>query len=174
MFEDTTFSAKAACEELAKKLNDIDNLELDNYGYCLDDAVSELASYRISVYTADQIAYCRENGASVREALWEGLALEPKDFFNRHEGADYEEYEAHLGVAAAYIDNERAIREDLETVVQRAVLSALADRYGDALDTEAALSVLPEGSDIDTSESIDCITDTACREYAEALDDYAA
>lgn len=170
MFENSTFSAKAYRDELANQMNDT-SIELENCaGYILCDAISELAESSVSVYRSDRIAYCRDHGEGVREALLEGLALKPRDYFNSLDGADYEDYEAHLGAIAWYMDVERSMYDELGRTVEYIVIGALAAEHGDTLSTDAYMAV---STDIDTCDTIDDIKENACREYAETLEELA-
>lgn len=173
MFKNSTFSAKAYRDELANQMNDI-SIELKDYtDYILCDAISELAESSVSIYTSDRITYCRENDRSVQEALFEGLALNPREYFNGLAGADYKDYEAHLGAIAWYMDAERAMYDELGRTVEYIVVGALAAEYGDVLSTDAYMAMRPDASDIDTCDTIEEIKDGACTEYADALEELA-
>lgn len=111
--------------------------ELAGYSCCICDAISEIADSGVSIYTSDQIAYCHAHGSSAREALDEGLAMQPRDYFDANPGSDYENYEAHIGACAEYMDIERAIYDGLEECVAYAVICHMGDVYGLALDAEA-------------------------------------
>lgn len=111
--------------------------ELAGYDGYVCDAISEIADSGVSIYTSDQIAYCREHGSSAREALDEGLAMQPRDYFNANPGSDYESYEAHIGACAEYLDIERAIYDSLEECITYAVICHMGDLYGLTLDAEA-------------------------------------
>ena len=112
----------------------------DYDGYVCD-AISEIADSNVSIYTADQIAYCREHGASARDAINEGLAMQPRDYFDANRGHDYEDYEAHIGACAEFMDIERAIYDGLENVIEYAVICHMGDAFGPTLDAAAWAAV---------------------------------
>lgn len=165
MKNDNTISAKEARAELALYMNDI-NTDLDGHEGYICDAISEVADSWVSVYTRNQIDYCRENPSSVRDVLAEGLALAPADFFEAHPNADYEDYEAHLGARAWFRDNEAAIYDDLESTLYYVALGELARRHGDALDRDAWENVSLDVNDYDTFGEV---IEAADAQYIEAL-----
>ena len=161
----------AALRSALEATTDDRALELEDYDGYVCDAVSEIADADVSIYTADQIGYCRENPESVREAICEGLALDGREFFAANTGADYEDYEAHLGVVAWYMDAERAIYEDLADGLRYAALGRLAAQFGDALDAAAWDEVDAATDWEDSNAHIDGLMDEAADAYAEAVDD---
>ena len=164
-----TVSAAAMRSELEATTDDR-ALELeDHYGYVCD-AVSEIADADVSIYTADQVSYCREHADSVREALFEGLALDGRDYFKANPGDDFEGYEAHLGAAAWYMDSERAVYEDLADGLRYAALGRLAAEFGDDLDAEAWAAVDDATDWEDNNARIEDVTDGAAEAYREALE----
>ena len=146
-------------------------LELEDHDGYVRDAVAEIADYDVSIYTADQIAYCREHADSVREALFEGLALDGRDYFKANPGDDFEGYEAHLGAAAWYMDSERAVYEDLADGLRYAALGRLAAQFGDALDAAAWDEVDAATDWEDNNAHIDDLMDGVADAYAEAVND---
>lgn len=146
-------------------------LELEDHDGYVCDAVAEIADYDVSIYTADQIAYCREHADSVREALFEGLALDGRDYFKANPGDDFEGYEAHLGAAAWYMDSERAVYEDLADGLRYAALGRLAAQFGDALDAAAWDEVDAATDWEDNNAHIDDLMDGVADAYAEAVND---
>ncbi len=146
-------------------------LELKDHDGYVCDAVAEIADYDVSIYTADQIAYCREHADSVREALFEGLALDGRDYFKANPGDDFEGYEAHLGAAAWYMDSERAVYEDLADGLRYAALGRLAAQFGDALDAAAWDEVDAATDWEDNNAHIDDLMDGVADAYAEAVND---
>lgn len=165
MKNNSTISAKDARAELALYMNDM-STDLDGHDDYICDAVSEVADSWVSVYTRNQVAYCRENSSSVRDVLAEGLALAPADFFKANPNADYEDYEAHIGACAWYHDNETAIYDDLGDALYYVGLGELARRHGDALDRDAWESVSLDVNDYDTfGEAVEA----ADAQYTEAL-----
>lgn len=146
-------------------------LELEDHDGYVCDAVAEIADYDVSIYTADQIAYCREHADSVREALFEGLALDDRDYFKANPGDDFEGYEAHLGAAAWYMDSERAVYEDLADGLRYAALGRLAAQFGDALDAAAWDEVDAATDWEDNNAHIDDLMDGVADAYAEAVND---
>lgn len=170
MSNNTTFNAKIVRNEIANNICDM-ALELENhYGY-IYNAISEIADSNVSIYTADNIAFCREHSDDVRDALMECLALDGSQYFEANPNDDYENYEAYLGSVAQYVANERALYEDMEGGIEYAVLGALAKHYGDELDKAAYEYVKNEKCcDWDgTDERIDSITDEAVDLYKMAL-----
>lgn len=146
-------------------------LELEDHDGYVCDAVAEIADYDVSIYTADQIAYCREHADSVREALFEGLALDGRDYFKANPGDDFEGYEAHLGAAAWYMDSERAVYEDLADGLRYAALGRLAAQFGDELDA-AVWDAVDAATDWDDNNArIDDLMDEIADAYAEAVED---
>ncbi len=169
MSNNTTFSAKAAREELKNQMNDI-SYDLCGYDGYICDAISELADSWTSIYTSNQVTYYRTHEERARDALTEGLALSPADYFAKYPNHGIRDYEAHVGACAEYMDNERAAYEGLGTVARYVAIGALADKYGDILDTEAFEDVCPEGNDIDTCDTFEDVAEAVCKAYAEALD----
>lgn len=171
MSNDTTFNAKIARNDIASNICDM-ALELEDYDGYICDAISEIADSSVSIYTADNVRFCRENSGDVREALMNGLALDGSQYFESHPGNDYEDYEAYLGACAEYVSNERELYADYEAAMEYAVLGALMERYGEELSREAYEYV----NDCktcdwdDTSERIDSIKDEAVELYAQSLD----
>lgn len=165
-----TVSAAALRSEL-EATTDGRALELEDHDGYVCDAVAEIADYDVSIYTADQIAYCREHADSVREALFEGLALDGRDYFKANPGDDFEGYEAHLGAAAWYMDSERAVYEDLADGLRYAALGRLAAQFGDALDAAAWDEVDAATDWEDNNAHIDDLMDGVADAYAEAVND---
>lgn len=170
MSNDTTFNAKIALDSLASNICDM-ALELEHYDGYICDAISEIADSSVSIYTADNVKFCRENGDDVREALLNGLALDGSAYFEANPGNDYEDYEAYLGAVAEYVANERELYADVESAIEYAVLSALASQYGEELD-EAAYEYVQDWKSCnwdDNNERMDHITDEAVELYQQAL-----
>ena len=161
----------AALRSAIEATTDDRALELEDHDGYVCDAVAEIADYDVSVYTAAQVAYCREHAESVREAICEGLALDGREFFAANPGNDYEDYEAHLGVAAWYMDTERAVYEDLDDGLRYAALGRLAAQFGDALDAAAWDEVDAATDWDDSSARIDDLMDEVADAYAEAVED---
>ena len=145
-------------------------LELEDYDGYVCDAVSEIADADVSIYTADQIGYCRENPESARSAVCEGLALDGREYFGANPGDDYEDYEAHIGIAAWFMDAEAAIYADLADAMRYASLGLLAAEFGDDLDAEAWAAVDDATDWEDNNARIEDITDGAAEAYREALE----
>ena len=164
-----TISA-AALRSALEATTDDRALELEDHDGYVYDAVAEIADYDVSIYTADQIAYCREHADSVREALFEGLALDGREYFNANPGDDYEDYEAHVGIAAWFMDAEAAIYADLADAMRYASLGRLAAEFGDDLDAEAWAAVDDATDWEDNNARIEDITDGAAEAYREALE----
>lgn len=166
----TTFSATSARAAIYGRVCDM-AIELEDYDGYVCDAISEIADSSVSIYTADNIAFCREHSDDVKEALLNGLALDGAQYFESCPVHDYEDYEAHLGAVAEYVANERALYEDLEDGIEYAVLGALAKHYGDELD-KAAYGYVKDAKCCDwadNNERIDSITDEAVDLYKMAL-----
>ena len=72
MSNNTTFNAKIVRNEIANKICDM-ALELEDYDGYICDAISEIADSNVSIYTADNIAFCREHSDDVRDALMDEL-----------------------------------------------------------------------------------------------------
>lgn len=172
MSNNTTFNAKIARADLASNICDM-ALELEHYDCYICDAISEIADTSVSIYTADNVQFCRDNSDDVKEALCNGLALDGSAYFEANPGSDYEDYEAHLGAVAEYVANERELYADYEAAMEYAVLGALMERYGEELSREAYEYV----NDCktcdwdDTSERIDSIKDEAVELYAQWLNE---
>lgn len=170
----STFSATSARAAIYGRVCDM-AIELEDYDGYVCDAISEIADSSVSIYTADNIAFCREHSDDVKEALLNGLALDGSQYFDSHPGHDYEDYEAHLGAVAEYVSNERALYEDLEDGIEYAVLGAIAKHYGDELD-KAAYEYVKDAKCCDwddNNERIDSIKDEAVDLYKIALVDAA-
>ena len=170
MSNNTTFNAKIVRNEIANNICDM-AIELENYDGYICDAISEIADSNVSIYTADNIAFCREHSDDVRDALMEGLALDGSQYFKANPNDDYENYEAHLGAVAEYFANKNALYEDIEDGIEYAVLGALAKHYGDELDKAAYEYVKNEKCCDwdDNNERIGSITDEAVDLYKMAL-----
>lgn len=166
----TMFSATSARAAIDGRVCDM-VLELEDYDGYVCDAISEIADSNVSIYTADNIAFCREHSDDVKEALLDGIAPDGAQYFESHPGYDYEDYETRLGAIAEYYANERALYEDLEDGIEYAVLGALAKHYGDELDKAAYEYVKNEKCCDwdDNNERIDSITDEAVDLYKKAL-----
>lgn len=164
-----TFSAKEAMDGIAAVTDDR-ALELEDYSGYVCDAVSEIADTDVSIYTADQIDYCRENPESARSAVCEGLALDGREYFDANPGDDYKDYEAHVGIAAWFMDAEAAIYADLADAMRYASLGRLAAEFGDDLDAEAWAAVDDATDWEDNNARIEDITDGAAEAYREALE----
>lgn len=172
MNNDTTFNAKIARNDIASNICDM-ALELEDYGGYICDAISEIADSSVSIYTADNVRFCRENSDDVREALMDGLALDGSQYFESHPGKDYEDYEAYLGAVAEYVANERELYADYEAAMEYAVLGALMERYGEELSREG-YEYVKDWKDCDcddNNERIDSIKDEAIELYAQWLDE---
>ena len=175
MNNNTTFNAKIARNDIASNICDM-ALELEDYDGYICDAISEIADSSVSIYTADNLRFCRENSDDVREALLNGLALDGSQYFESHPGNDYEDYEAYLGACAEYVANERELYADYEAAMEYAVFGALIERYGEELSREAYEYV----NDCktcdwdDTGERIDSIKDEAVELYQEWLNENEA
>ncbi len=165
-----TFSAKEAMNGIAA-VTDGRALELEDYTGYVCDAITEIADGAVSIYTADQIAYCRENPDAVRDAIADGLALDSREYFEANPGDDFEGYEAHLGAAAWYMDSERAVYEDLADGLRYAALGRLAAQFGDALDAAAWDEVDAATDWEDNNAHIDDLMDGVADAYAEAVND---
>ena len=166
----TTFSATSARATIDGRVCDM-ALELEDHNGYICDAISEIADTSVSIYTDDNVAYCREHSDEVRDALMEGLALDGTQYFELYPRHDYEDYEAHLGAIAEYVANERALYDDMEDGIEYAVLGALAKHYGDELD-KAAYEYVKNEKCCDwgnNNERIDSITDEAVDLYKMAL-----
>lgn len=165
-----TFSATAARANIGARTSDY-ALELENYNGYICDAVSEIADGGVSIYTSDNIEYCREHSDDVKDALSDGLALDPRNYFEEHPGHDYEDYEAHLGAMAEYMAIEQEIYNNLEEGIEYAVLDALKTAYGDYLLTEAYEYIRDTKTCDwdDNNERVDSITDEAVELYAEFI-----
>ena len=135
------------------------------------DAISEVADSNVSIYTADQIAYCRPRGASARNAIDEGLAMQPRDYFDANRGSDYEDYEAHIGACAEFMDIERAIYDSLENVIEYAVICHMGAAFGTTLDADAWAMVEECHAEDwnDNNARLSDIYDDAEATYREAL-----
>ena len=160
----------AAMRSALEATTDDRALELEDHDGYVCDAVAEIADDDVSIYTANQIAYCREHADSVREAIFEGLAIDGREFFSANTGADFEGYEAHLGVAAWFMDAEAAIYADLADAMRYASLGRLAAEFGDDLDAEAWAAVDDATDWEDNNARIEDITDGAAEAYREALE----
>ena len=161
-----TFSAKEAMDGIAAVTDDR-ALELEDYTGYVCDAITEIADYAVSIYTADQIAYCRENPDAVRDAITDGLALDDCEYFKAHPGHDFEDYEAHLGAVAEFSDVERAIYEDLADAMRYAALHEISNAFGDDLDRAAWDEV---DASVDWDDNNACVEDV----ISEAVDAYRA
>lgn len=168
----TTFSATAARADIAAHTSDY-ALELEDYDGYVADAIFDIADGGVSTYTRDNIEYCREHSGDVKEALSEGLALDPRNYFDAHPGHDYEDYEAHLGAIAEYMAIECEIHNDLEEGIEYAVLGALKTAYGDDLLTEAYEYIRKTKTCDwdDNNERVDSITSEAVELYAEFIEE---
>lgn len=145
--------------------------EVADYDGYVCDAISEVADSNVSIYTADQIAYCREHGASARNVIDEGLAMQPRDYFDANRGSDYEDYEAYIGACAKFMDIESAIYDSLENVIEYAVICHMGDTFGLTLDA-AAWAAVEDGHAEDWDDSgarLEDIFEDAERTYREAL-----
>lgn len=160
----------AALRSAIEATTDDRALELEDYSGYVCDAVAEIADDDVSIYTANQIAYCREHADSVREAIFEGLAIDGREFFSANTSADFEDYEAHLGVAAWFMDAEAAIYADLADAMRYASLGRLAAEFGDDLDAEAWAAVDDATDWEDNNARIEDITDGTAEAYREALE----
>ena len=157
----------AALRSAIEATTDDRALELEDYSGYVCDAVSEIADADVSIYTADQIGYCRENPESARSAVCEGLALDGREYFDANPGDDYE---AHVGIAAWFMDAEAAIYADLADAMRYASLGRLAAEFGDDLDAEAWAAVDDATDWEDNNARIEDITDGAAEAYREALE----
>lgn len=88
-------------------------LELEDHDGYVCDAVAEIADYDVSIYTAEQIAYCREHADSMRYASLGRLAAEFGDDLDAEawaavdDATDWEDNNARIeditdGAAEAY------------------------------------------------------------------------
>lgn len=160
----------AALRSALEATTDDRALKLEDYDGYVCDAVSEIADADVSIYTADQVSYCREHAGDVREAIEEGFAMDGREFFSANTGADFEDYEAHLGVAAWFMDAEAAIYADLADAMRYASLGRLAAEFGDDLDAEAWAAVDDATDWEDNNARIEDVTDGAAEAYREALE----
>lgn len=160
----------AALRSALEATTDDRALELEDHNGYVCDAVAEIADDNVSIYTANQIAYCRENPESARSAVCEGLALDGREYFDANPSDDYEDYEAHIGIAAWFMDAEAAIYADLADAMRYASLGRLAAEFGDDLDAEAWAAVDDATDWEDNNARIEDITDGAAEAYREALE----
>ena len=146
-------------------------LELESHTGYVCDAVSEIADGDVSVYTADQVDYCRSNPDAARDAIAEGLAMDGGDYFRANPGADFEDYEAHIGACAWFMDSEAAIYADIADAMRYAALGRLAADYGDDLDADAWAAV-DEFTDWDDNNArIEDVVEEAADAYREAVEE---
>lgn len=68
------------CRELLDVSDIMEEFADYGSGY-ICDVISEVSDSNVSIYTQDQIEYCRNNPDAVEDALFEGLAMQPLDFF---------------------------------------------------------------------------------------------
>lgn len=121
-------------------LSEIAEAFVDDYENCsgyIGDCVSELADGWTSIFTDDNIRFAQAHDEEVREAVADGLAMSPHEFFHQNETAGMNEYLQHVCACAEYIANERAIYDELGDIAQVLAARALAAKYGDELDAEA-------------------------------------
>ena len=103
------------CRELLDVSDIMEEFADYGSGY-ICDVISEVSDSNVSIYTQDQIEYCRNNPDAVEDALFEGLAMQPLDFFKTH-GGDYEDYEAHLGACAQFLNLEEELNESFNDAI---------------------------------------------------------
>lgn len=103
------------CRELLEVSDLMEEFADYGSGY-ICDAITEVADSNVSIYTRDQIEYCRNNPSTVEDAISEGLAMQPLDFF-KTQGGDYEDYEAHLGACAEFLDIEEELNESFNGAI---------------------------------------------------------
>lgn len=139
-------------------------------GY-VSDAIAEIADGAVSIYTSDQIDYARENPESARRAVSEGLALDGREYFEANPNDDFEDYTAHVGVAAWYLDASNELYEFLGESLEYVALSHLRDVFGDVIDGDAWEHVKAMRTEDD---DLDDVREEAERLYREYLDDSEA
>ena len=143
----------------------------DDYGDSpayVGDCITECADGWTSIYTDESIHYALDHDEESRAAVAEGIAMPAAEFFAQHETAGMREYLAHVGSAAEYIANERAIYEELDEIGQVIAARALSAKYGEELDAEAWENVASSLGARDADRMND-IAAAALELYAEAL-----
>lgn len=134
--QNNTFSAKETRKTLASTMCD-EATELEDYSGYICDAITELADSNTNIYTADQVKYAMEHDDDVNEALFNGLAMSGRDYFEANPNHTWFEYTAHIGACAEYTGISNRLYGDLEEAVEYAVLGHLANVFGDQLNAKA-------------------------------------
>lgn len=128
--------------------------EFGNYeeGY-ISDIISEIADNGISIYTKDQIDYAMEHADSADEAISEGLVD-----MSAHK--TFSELASSVGISAWFMDNGRAMYDNLGECVLYAVCKYLKDNDGISEFTEGNISDL-EALEFDNNDRLEDVIEEA-------------
>ena len=148
--------------EIGERFADYDS------GY-ICDIISDIADDEISIYTANQVTFALEEHDWVRQALWSGIAMNGKDYFDHYPNNDFEDYAAHVGIAAWYEKNISDLYEHMEENVRLSICTALKDSGIDELSDEHIEEI--ESLGFDNNDLLEDVIERAMRIFENDEDD---
>ena len=135
------------------------------------DIVSELADGNISLYTQDQIDYYQEHSDEVQEALWSGLAMEGKDFFECYPNASADDYIAHIGTAAWFVGAEREMYDNIDSCVLHCAAMSLMNDYDVEELADEQIEAMEAAVDTDCNNRLEDVVEDICAAIGYPKDD---
>lgn len=133
------------------------------------DVISEIADAEISIYTGEQVEFALNERDWTREALWSGIAMNGKDYFDYHKNADFYDYAAHVGIAAWYEKNCSDLYEHMTENVRLSICTALKDSGIEDLTDEQIEEI--EFLDFDNNDRLEDVIAEAFRIFENDEDE---
>ena len=134
------------------------------------DAITEAADNAVPIYYCELDDYARDNPEMMRRALDEGLAMQPREYFDYHKSNDYEDYTRHIEAAACYLDVSDHLYESLNDGLMYIALYTLRSEFGDAAITESQLNEIRETVEgFDNNDTIEDVREAARKVYVSSM-----
>lgn len=134
------------------------------------DAITEAADNAVPIYYCELDDYARDNPEMMRRALDEGLAMQPREYFDYHKSNDYEDYTRHIAAAACYLDVSDHLYESLNDGLMYIALYTLRSEFGDAAITESQLNEIRETVEgFDNNDTIEDVQEAARKVYVSSM-----
>ena len=134
------------------------------------DVITEAADNAVPIYYCELDDYARDNPEMMRRALDEGLAMQPREYFDYHKSNDYEDYTRHIAAAACYLDVSDHLYESLNDGLMYIALYTLRSEFGDAAITESQLNEIRETVEgFDNNDTIEDVQEAARKVYVSSM-----